>query len=334
MLFAKDKFSFFNQLKRILSENGFLITPYKEIQYGIQFQIELDEQFGMIRIYEGKNGIRLDLSQVKNKELAEKIGHLVSASDNLVTDTDLEKIPTTTKTKTNSHKANEASAALIKDPEEIIGIDESGKGDYFGPLCVAAVHVNQAIKNKLENLGVTDSKKLDDKKIVRIAVEIKKLCPHSLVIMGNKSYNEVYERMQNLNHILAWAHARVLENTLEQVPCKYALSDQFGNAQLINNALMPKGKNIILMQRPKAESNIAVAAASILARDAFIENLKKMGEAFSMEFPKGCSPKTMSAAETFVEKYGKDSLLYVAKLHFNLTDKLKDNPDKPEKNNN
>ena len=209
---------------------------------------------------------------------------------------------------------------LPKDPDEIIGIDESGKGDYFGPLVVAAVHINKDTKALLKEKGVADSKRLTDKKITELAPFIKENCSHSLVVMHNHSYNEVYEKFQNLNHILAWGHAKVLENTLEQVECQYALSDQFGDPSLVKNALMVKGKQVTLFQRTKAESNLAVAAASVLARAAFIADMEKIGKIFQMTFPKGASQQVVDTAKKFVKKYSKEELEYVAKLHFKITD--------------
>ncbi|TES52134.1 ribonuclease HIII [Halalkalibacterium halodurans] len=160
--------------------------------------------------------------------------------------------------------------------EEIIGTDESGKGDYFGPLVVAGVFVNSETYRKLKNMGVMDSKKLGDDQIKFLAGEIKKICPYSLVVIGNEKYNELYERIENLNKLLAWGHARTIENILQTVSCNFALSDKFGDEKFIKKALLEKGKEITLFQRTKAESNIAVAAASILARDEFVNRLHRL----------------------------------------------------------
>ena len=171
-------------------------------------------------------------------------------------------------------------------------------------------------------VGVADSKTLSDDYIQEIAPQIKKLCPHSLVIMGNSSYNDIYEKIKNLNHVLAWGHARVLENVLNQHHCPYALSDQFGQTHLIENALLKKGKTITLFQKPRAEAYLAVAAASVLARDAFVTAMKEMEIFFDMRLPKGCSAETLRLAKVFVETYGHEKLRQVAKLHFKLTDQL------------
>jgi ribonuclease HIII len=315
MLSTTDKYGFYEELKKILSQAGFLVTSYSDIQYGLQFNIEYQESYGVIRVYEGKKGIKLDLSQIKDKKIASYIGDLVVASDDLHHELPNKK-PKQKNAPTNLFDA------LESEPEELVGIDESGKGDFFGPLVVGAVYVNKKSRLILQELGVQDSKKIADPKILKLAPMIKETCEHSLVIVGNQTYNELYLKFQNLNHILAWGHARVLENTLNQVECQYALSDQFANSALINGMLMRKGKGVQLFQKPRAESNIAVAAASIIARAAFLERLMDMKKAFDMEFPKGCSGKTLQAAKDFVEKNGKDYLSFVAKLHFNLTKKV------------
>ena len=154
---------------------------------------------------------------------------------------------------------------------------------------------------------------------------IKDTTQHVVIVMGNNSYNEVYDAMKNLNHILAWGHAKVLEDTLKQVDCENALSDQFGDTSLIENALISKGIDVNLYQRHRAEDNIAVAAASILARDGFVTEIKRYEKQFNMAFPKGCSDQTTQAAIEFCKKQGRDSLRTVAKLHFKLTEQVDQN---------
>jgi len=215
------------------------------------------------------------------------------------------------------------STKEVNDPDELIGTDESGKGDYFGPIVIAGVYVNSSIASELRKIGVQDSKKLSDAQIILLAQKIKKICPfYSVVSIGNEKYNELYEKMKNLNTILGWGHARAIENVLEKVECKDALSDQFGDQKIIESALLKKGKTIRLRQRPKAEENIAVAAASILARNEFILKLEKMSTDYKLTFPKGASSQVIAAAKVFIEKYNKDELEKVAKLHFKTTGQL------------
>src|SRR5581483_11842598 len=118
-----------------------------------------------------------------------------------------------------------------------IGIDESGKGDYFGPLVVAAVFVTPALEPDLKLMQVRDSKRISDGRILEMAQDISQVCKHSIVAIGPKRYNELYAQIRNLNRLLAWGHARALENILEQVNCSLAISDQFGDERFILNAL-------------------------------------------------------------------------------------------------
>ena len=200
-----------------------------------------------------------------------------------------------------------------------IGIDESGKGDYFGPLVIAAVFVTPALEQDLALMQVRDSKKSSDGRILELAPDIRLLCPHSLVAIGPQRYNELYAKIKNLNRLLAWGHARALENLLQQVECDLAIADQFGDERLILNALQEKGKQIRLVQRTKAESDLAVAAASILARAEFLQRLDRLSQELNTTLPKGASPAVELAGRMVVKKYGRDRLGTVAKLHFKTT---------------
>ena len=110
-----------------------------------------------------------------------------------------------------------------------IGIDESGKGDYFGPLVIAAVFVTPVTQQDLVLMQVRDSKKISDGRILEMAPDIRLVCPHSIVAIGPQRYNELYAKIRNLNRLLAWGHARALENLLQQVDCDLAIADQFGD---------------------------------------------------------------------------------------------------------
>ena len=200
-----------------------------------------------------------------------------------------------------------------------IGIDESGKGDYFGPLVIAAVHVTPRLEEDLLALNVRDSKKIADSVIKTLAVDIKTLCRHSVIAIGPERYNELYGKIRNLNRLLAWGHAKALETLLEQVPCERAIADQFGDERLILNALQEKGRKITLEQRHKGEEDIAVAAASIVARDEFVRRLGRLSSDLGVPLPKGASQAVEVAAKAVVKKHGKDGLAKVAKLHFKTT---------------
>jgi ribonuclease HIII len=203
-----------------------------------------------------------------------------------------------------------------------IGIDESGKGDYFGPLVIAAVHVTPRIAEDLLALNVRDSKKIADSVIKTLAVDIKTLCRHTIVAIGPERYNQLYAEIRNLNKLLAWGHAKALETLLEQVPCQRAISDQFGDERLILNALQAKGKQIILEQRHRGEEDIAVAAASIVARDEFVRRLGRLSAETGVPLPKGASEAVKTAARSVVRKHGPEALAKVAKLHFKTTQQI------------
>ena len=202
---------------------------------------------------------------------------------------------------------------------ERIGIDESGKGDYFGPLVIAAVLVTPADEPDLRLMQVRDSKRISDGRILEMAPDIRQVCRHSVVAIGPQRYNELYAKIKNLNRLLAWGHARALENILEHSDCPLAISDQFGDERFILNALLEKGKKIQLIQRPKAEEDLAVAAASILARAEFLIRLKRLSEEIGVSLPKGASQAVELAARVVVNKFGRGRLEGIAKLHFKTT---------------
>lgn len=206
--------------------------------------------------------------------------------------------------------------------QEVIGIDESGKGDYFGPLVTAGVFVSRDTALVLEEQGVRDSKKVSDGKAKELARVIRGTCPFEIVAVGPERYNALYAKMKNLNRLLAWCHARVLENLLERVPCTRALCDQFGDERLILNALMDKGRRVRLEQRVRAEENVAVAAASLLARAEFLRRLEALSGQYGLRFPKGAGAPVDQAGMAFIERFGAGDLTRVAKVHFRTTKKI------------
>jgi ribonuclease HIII len=195
-----------------------------------------------------------------------------------------------------------------------IGVDESGKGDFFGPLVIAACFVGPEHLAELE--GVKDSKKLTDPIAIRLAARIKSVCPHSVVALGPSKYNELYSKFNNLNSLLAWGHARAIENVLEVQPAKLVISDQFASGGLaVKRALFEKGKQVEFRSMVRAEADIAVAAASILARAEFLYRLKKLSEEFGIDLPKGATV-VIGPGKRFVQMHGPAALSQVAKMHF------------------
>src|SRR3984893_749957 len=200
------------------------------------------------------------------------------------------------------------------------GIDESGKGDFFGPLVISGVYVDAGIARKLLDAGVQDSKRIgSDARIRDLADSIRRnsLGLVDTVLIGPERYNDLYEKFGNLNRLLGWGHARVIENLLARKPeCPRSLSDQFADARVIKESLMKHGRNIVLEQRPRAESDIAVAAASIIAREGFINWLERKGKELGTRLQRGVSSGVKETAKTLVEMGGPQALREVAKVHF------------------
>jgi ribonuclease HIII len=204
--------------------------------------------------------------------------------------------------------------------EPHFGIDESGKGDFFGPLVIAGVYVDREIARSFLDAGIQDSKRIGSDKRIRDLAEIIRKTPGAIgdtVTIGPERYNDLYEKFGNLNSLLGWGHARVIENLLARKPeCPRALSDKFADASVIEKALLKHGQKIRLEQRTKAESDLAVAAASILAREAFIDWLEHRGKGVGTKLGRGVSADVKAAAKRIVEAGGAAALRQVAKLHF------------------
>ena len=204
--------------------------------------------------------------------------------------------------------------------EPHFGVDESGKGDFFGPLVISGVYVDHGIARKLVDAGVVDSKRIgSDARIRALADTIRKNSQGLVetVLIGPAKYNELYGKFENLNRLLGWGHARVIENLLARKPdCQRSLSDQFADARVIETALLRHGRKIAIEQRPRAESDIAVAGASIIAREAFINWLERRGKELGMRLQRGVSAGVKETAKKLVETNGANVLREVAKVHF------------------
>jgi ribonuclease HIII len=220
-----------------------------------------------------------------------------------------------------------------------IGVDESGKGDFFGPMCVAGVYVNAEVVKAFKEAGVRDSKLIgSDKRIADLAKIIRETpgCVCTVVPIGNEAYNRLYGKLKSVNAMLAWGHARVIENLMllryqmKPLP-ERAISDQFAaDKATVAKALMSMGREIELIQRHKAESDLAVAAASILARNEFVTRLARMGQQFGLTFPKGASPQVEAAAKEFLSRHGAENLPKVAKMHFRTAARVQGLPEPPK----
>jgi len=220
-----------------------------------------------------------------------------------------------------------------------LGVDESGKGDFFGPLCIAGAYVNENVIKAWKDSGIRDSKNISsDKRIKELAELIRKSpgCVTSVVPIGNEAYNRLYAKMGSVNTLLAWGHARVIENLMGQKhkmdpPPVRAISDQFAHHKdIVAKALMPLGRSIELIQKHRAEEDLAVAAASILARYEFVTRLGRLEKEYGMAFPKGASAAVDAAAKEFVAKQGAENLPKVAKTHFRTALRAQGLPEPPK----
>jgi ribonuclease HIII len=220
-----------------------------------------------------------------------------------------------------------------------LGVDESGKGDFFGPLCIAGVYINESVVMAWKDAGIRDSKNISsDKRIRELAELIKDTpgCVTSVVPIGNEKYNQLYQKMRSVNTMLAWGHARVIENLMgwkykmNPIPVR-AISDQFASSKdPVAKALMSMGREIELVQKHRAEEDLAVAAASILARHEFVTRLAATEKQFAMKFPKGASAAVDAAAKEFIARHGVENLPKVAKMHFRTALRAQGLPEPPK----
>lgn len=297
----------YEHIKSVLKVDDINISDYNLIDYGLQFTVSILEWSGVIRIYQNKKDIlKIDYSQLKGGVNAKKIQTLIEGKG----------------ISPDSRKLSKKDVAL---GFPIIGTDESGKGDYFGPLVSAAVYVDERSAKHLIEYGIKDSKKLSDSKNLELAQEVAKICKgrFAIIEISPGKYNDLYEQFKkekkNLNTLLAWGHAKAIEEILSKVDCEVAIADQFADESFILGKLQEKGKKLKLIQMHKAEQNIAVAAASILARARFLEKLSKLSNEYKIDLPKGASQTVIENAKKVVDMYGKETLRKVAKLHFKTT---------------
>lgn len=219
------------------------------------------------------------------------------------------------------------------------GSDESGKGDYFGPLVVCCAYTDEKLSAEMRKLGVKDCKQMSDKAVLLAGMQLRRLLGptgYALVKLGPAAYNRLYAKMRNINRMLAWAHGTAIEELLEKRPgCTRVVVDQFAPTEaVVARALKTRGKQATVEQRHKAESDIAVAAASVIAREIFLRDILKMGEEVfgpagpdaakdAPKVPAGSSdPRVRQLAEEMVAKHGAVWLMNHCKAHFQTTDKV------------
>lgn len=290
-----NDFDIYNKkLKEFLSENDYIITEEKNINYGIMYRVKRSRE-SVIRVYQNKKGkITLDTSPVKDEDLLYILADF----------------------------SGEEKKDSILLPPPLIGTDEAGKGDYFSSLIVCGVYADKMQYRELEKLGVKDSKKLTDEKMMEMSTEIIRICPdYALVEFTPEKLTELHSKY-NINELLGMAHARTTAALNKKTGCKNSLSDKFGPENLIEDALRHYGVSINAVQFPRAEVNAAVAAASIIARCKFIKCVNALSEKYNMSFPLGAGDIVDRSGVEFVKKYGSDELKKVSKYFFKNTDKI------------
>ncbi|MDU4959761.1 MAG: ribonuclease HIII [Sporomusaceae bacterium] len=298
-----------------LQENDLTIAASRAIAYGIQLTVSDGQEAIAVNIYSGKKGLSLTVGGSAASPLRRKAEALLavaarSPAKPAVADHDLDL------------------SGMEGFDGRWIGTDESGKGDFFGPLVAAAVLVDAETQERLIASGIKDCKVLSDAKVRTLAAAAREICQGRYVELELQPlrYNALYQKLRsegkNLNQLLAWAHARVLEDLLQKQPCRFAIIDQFADERLVLSRLMEKGRSLTLVQSHRAERDIAVAAASVLARDRFLSGLDRLQAEYDMEFPKGASAAVIATARRFAAARGKEALAAVAKTHFKTMDAL------------
>jgi ribonuclease HIII len=286
-------------IKQFSFENCFMVISEKPINYGVQLKIADNNSQVSVNVYQGKRGV----SVVVGGADSELKRHLL--------------IFDSTRTVIRETGKFEIAPAAVWG-----GSDEAGKGDYFGPLAVAAVSVDKTSAQRLKEIGVRDCKKLGDEKVVQLAEKIKWLDNvfYSEAVLFPKDYNIKYSEFSrighNLNDILAQLHAQAARELFQQNPdIEQYIVDKFtADATLAKWFELPK--SVKLINVPKAESDIAVAAASVLARALFLQGLEKLDDEFAVQLPKGAAGHVTHYAAKIVRTHGVDILNYCAKKHF------------------
>ncbi|EHQ35615.1 ribonuclease HIII [Methanoplanus limicola] len=342
----------FDEICRSMKKNSIVVDKLKKISYGIQFKVNIKGNPEIMRIYQnGKGIIKYDYSQIKRRESLGMIKKIIEDGYEPCSviekrrgnvQSNFDKFAGASEKSGYTDSSGEIRIAGFGQYQQrykkgsagydlgypVIGTDESGKGDYFGPLVTAGVLVDEVSALQLKYLGVRDSKEMNDSDIMFIAGKIREVCKgrYAVAEIMPERYNELYVQFraknENLNDLLAWCHAEVIEEILSGNICKMALVDKFADDRVILEKLRERGKEVEIIQMNRAEQNIAVAAASILARSVFVEGMERLSREYDVRLPKGASPAVIAAGKKYVNKYGKKELNKVAKIHFKTTGQI------------
>jgi ribonuclease HIII len=279
-----------------LTGHGCTCSKIVEKQYNLEVIVHYNKQKIKVLVYFGKKGISTIVQGDINSDAYIKVKQIVVGEGLFDT------IPN-----------------IQDEPDEYIGIDESGKGDLFGPLIISAVLIDENTKSELHKIGVKDSKLLTDIQIKKISRQIRRIIPdkkYSIIIINPEKYNQLYTSFRNLNKLLAWGHSKSIENIVSEHTVSTAISDKFGDEGLIISELSKKKININLIQQTKAERYTAVASASILARDKVLSWFERTSEELNLTVPLGAGDVTNITMQKIASIHGKEILSKLVKLHF------------------
>jgi len=198
----------------------------------------------------------------------------------------------------------------------VIGVDESGKGDFFGPLVIASFLSSDADLKILSDAGVRDGKGISENRLLQIDLYLRQNYQYSVTVISPHDYNRRYKKIRNLNKLLAEGHAEVIDDLSRREEADLAISDKFGKTELVESALARLGCDIDLKQMVRGEKVLQVAAASIMARAEFIRQMKDLSTEYTMEIPRGAAAHVDAAGRKLVSLFGVEVLSKVAKLHF------------------
>lgn len=295
MTIKEIAFAAINRLIERISENHIDTTYPVEGNYLYESTLKRGHEKVKLQVYFGKKGVKTVVQGDKKLLLYNDVMDIVSGSEEL----------------------NLTGEDFIE-PDSYIGSDESGKGDFFGPLVVAAAAVDKDSKQQLRKLYIKDSKEYSDTEISSTAPTIKEILKNRFIVRVVKpqEYNTLYERYLNLNRMLAFLHSDTIKELLQKTECNDIIVDKFGNEKLLIAGFSGMKKKIKLHQFTKGERYIGVAAASILAREAFISWFDQIKEKTGISLPKGASDKVIEALRIMVNKYGDESKVRLVKMHF------------------
>lgn len=282
-------------LAQKLMNAGFSVSKPDKKLYNYEIIVNINKEQAKLLVYFGKKGVKNVIQANQESKVFAELNRIVFGETLFESDlkTEIEY-------------------------SEYIGTDESGKGDYFGPLVIAAVYIDEKSRPELENIGVRDSKLITDNNIKIIEVKIKKIIGNNfeIVQINPEKYNKLYETFNNLNKIMGWAHSKAIENLLQRIECSNVISDKFGNEKLIKDELKKKNIELNLYQTPKAERYTAVAAASILARAKVVDWFNIKSREVGFQIPKGGGSLVNISAKRVLNQFDDNYLMKMIKFHF------------------